>query len=156
MAISRTARQGKDQQVLEGISKDLQGIPTIALGATTYTPDSLAAFIQDRIDLANAVGTTKATWLATVKAYSQMNAQAKIVLADLRNYLIASFGADSPKLADFGFAPPRRAMLTPEQKAAIVLKRNATRKARKTRGKKQKAQIKGEPSSPSSLPSLSS
>ena len=120
-------------------------MPTLLLGATTYTPQSLAAFIQSRIDLANAAVTTRAHWRATVASYLAVNAQAKVVLQDLRNVLIAAFGATSPKLAAFGFAPPRRATLTPEQKAAAAAKRLATRKARKTTGKKQKAQVKGTP-----------
>ncbi len=144
MTVSRTTIQGKDQQVLEGISKSLT-MPILQLGATTYTPATLAAFIQSRVDLANAVVTTKAKWLATVKAYLDVNKQARIVLTDLRNVLIAAYGADSPRLADFGFSPPRSVTLTAEQKAAAVEKRNATRKARKTAGKRQKAKIKGEP-----------
>jgi hypothetical protein len=140
---SRTTTQGRDQQVLEGIRKDLQGVPTILLGTTTYTPATLAAFIQSRLDLANAIDTTRAQWLATVKAYNATSARAKIVLNDLRNYLIAAFGADSPTLADFGFSAPRKATLTPEQKAAAIEKALATRKARKTLGKRQKARIKG-------------
>jgi hypothetical protein len=144
MTTSRTTIQGKDQQVLEGINKSLT-IPTLLLGSTSYTPATLAAFIQHRIDLANAVGTTKATWLATVREYAKVSKQAAIVLADLRNALIGAYGADTPKLADFGFSPPRSVTLTPEQKAATVAKRNATRKARKTAGKRQKAKIKGEP-----------
>jgi hypothetical protein len=135
--------QGRDQQVLEGIHKALQGVPTLVLGATTYTPATLAAFIQSRVDLANAVDTTRAQWLATVKAYDEASARARIVLNDLRNYLIAAFGADSPTLADFGFSAPRKAALTPEQKAAAIEKALATRKARKTLGKRQKARIRG-------------
>jgi hypothetical protein len=100
--LSRTTLQGRYQQVLEGISKSLT-IPTLILGATTYTPATLAAFVQSQIDLANAVGTSKANWLATVKAYMDAHKHAAIVLADLRNAIIAAYGADSPRLADHPF-----------------------------------------------------
>jgi hypothetical protein len=149
---SRTTTAGQDQQVLEGIQKDLQAMSTLTLGATTFTPDSLATYIQRRIDLANAVVTAKASWLAAAKAYEAMNKEARVVVRDLRNMVIAAFGADSPKLADFGFAPPRRPTLTPEQHAAAARKRAATRKARKTMGKRQKAKITGE--SPTAQPAI--
>ncbi len=115
----------------------------LPLGATTYTPGSLAAFIQSRIDAANAVNTTKASWLAAVKTYEAINAQAKVVVSDLRYLVMAAFGPTSPKLADFGFKPPNLAVLNSEQKAAAAQKRLATRLARQTRGKRQKAKIKG-------------
>ena len=92
--------------------------------------------------MANAVVTSRAHWLDTVKTYAAMNAQARVVVQDLRNWLIATYGAGSPRLSDFGLSAPRRATLTPEQKAAAVAKRNATRKARKTAGKRQNAKIK--------------
>ncbi len=139
---TRTSTQAKDAQIIEGINQDLQTMSTLPLGATTYTPGSLVAFIQSRIDAANAVNTTKANWLAAVKAYEAINTQAKVVVSDLRYLVMAAFGPTSPKLADFGFSPPILAVLTSEQKAAAAQKRAATRRARLTRGKRQKAMIK--------------
>jgi hypothetical protein len=141
--ISRTTTQAKDQQILQGISTDLQTMSTLPLGATTYTPGSLAAFIQSRIDAANAVNTTRASWLAAVKTYEAINTQAKAVVSDLRYLVMGAFGPTSPKLADFGFSPPKQATQTQEAKAAAAQKRAATRKARRTLGKRQKAKIKG-------------
>jgi hypothetical protein len=58
--------------------------------------------------------------------------------------IIGRFGADSPVLADFKMAPRKKAVLTPEQKAAAVEKRMATRRARGTMGPKAKLKITGE------------
>jgi hypothetical protein len=143
MTLARTTIQGRDQQILKGIALDLQSMPVLHLGAMTFSPSSLSAYVQRRIDLANAVETSRAAWLATVEAYDEMNAQANVVVQDLRNLVIAAFGEDSPKLADFGFAPPKRPNLSPEQKAIAAQKRNATRKARRTMGARQRAEIKG-------------
>jgi hypothetical protein len=142
---SRTTTIGRDQQVLQGIADELQSIPTLPLGATSFTPASLAAFIQSRIDLANAVVTARAQWRDTVATYDAASALAAVVLRDLRNFIIGAFGPTSPKLAAFGFSPPKQTTWTPEQKAAAAAKRLATRKARKTLGKKQKAKVKGTP-----------
>jgi hypothetical protein len=101
------------------------------------------AFIQSRIDAANAVATAKANWLNAAATYKTINAQAVIVVRELRNLVIGIFGASSSKLADFGFAPSKRTPLTPAKKAAAAVKRAATRKARGTMGKKQKLAITG-------------
>ena len=47
--VSRTTTQGKDQEVLNGIHKELQSMQTMHLGSETYTPQTLADFIQSRI-----------------------------------------------------------------------------------------------------------
>ncbi len=103
MTISKQSTQSRDQQILAGIQKDLQNVPSLLLGGTTYTPGSLAAFIQSRIDAVNQVATAKANWLNAVKTYQAINKEAKPVVRDLRNFLLAAFGENSPVLADFGF-----------------------------------------------------
>ena len=51
------------------------------------------------------------------------------------------FGDQAEPLADFGMSPPKVHTPTVEQKASSVVKGKATRQARHTMGKKQKAQI---------------
>jgi hypothetical protein len=140
---NRTSAQGKDQQVIVGIKTDLQTMSSLPLGGTTYTPSSLVAFIQSRIDAANAVLTAKANWVNASKTYKQIDAQATVVVRELRNLVIGAFGASSPKLADFGFVPTTRKVQTPQEKATAALKRKATRVARGTKGKVAKLAIKG-------------
>jgi len=101
---SKQTTQTRDQQILLAIQKDLQNVPSLLLGGTTYTPGSLAAFIQSRIDSANAVATAKAQWLGAVTTYRAIDKEAKPVVRDLRNFLLAAFGEASPVLADFGLA----------------------------------------------------
>jgi hypothetical protein len=113
---SKQNTQSKDQQILAGIQKDLQNVPSLLLGGTTYTPGSLAAFIQSRIDAVNAVITAKANWATAVQTYKTINAEAKPVVRDLRNFVVAAFGEASPVLADFGFIPAR----TPATEPHIV------------------------------------
>ncbi len=144
-APNRVSTQGKDQHIIVGIKQDLQSMSSLPLGGATYTPSSLAAFIQSRIDAANEVLAAKANWLNASKTYEAINAQATIVVRELRNLVIGAFGPESPKLADFGFAPTKRKVQTPEQKAAAAVKRAATRKARGTLGKVAKLAIKGAP-----------
>ena len=140
----RRIKQGSDQQVLAGIEQDLQSMPTMYLGKTEFTPATLSAFFQKRIDAINLIVTTKAAWLGAIAAYHTLDQQTALVTRDLRNHVIAAFGADSEKLQHFGFSAPKKRQLSEEASRAAVLKRLATRKARGTLGTKQKAGITGE------------
>ncbi len=142
--VSRTTTQGKDQEVLNGIQTELQSMQTLFLGSETFTPQTLADFVQSRIDKANAVGTSHAAWEDALRAYDVVDKRARVVLGDLRHLVMAAFGRQSPKLATFGFPLPKVPTLTSEQRSKAALRAVATRKARKTMGKKQKALVVGQ------------
>lgn len=141
---NRTTTQARDAQVLHGLESALSTVSTVPAGGVYYTPASLGALVQSRIDAAHAVAVAKAQWLDAVHAYEAIDGTATVAVRGLRQYVTNAFGENSPVLAEFGFAPPARTVLTPEQKAAAVAKRAATRKARHTMGKKQKLAITGE------------
>jgi hypothetical protein len=140
---NRTTTLARAQQAIDGITKNVLTMPTLPVGAKAYSPAQLAALIQSRIDAANEVAARKASWQAAVTTERQLDKQVTVALQDLRNLVIGAFGPTAPELASFGFSPPKVATLTTEQKQAAVLKRNATRVARRTMGKRQKAKIKG-------------
>jgi hypothetical protein len=140
---TRSSQQGKDQEVIQGVQKDLSTVASLPLAGSTYTPASFTALVQSRIDAGNQVVTTKAAWLNAVKTYETIDTQATVAVHDLKQYVIGSFGAASSKLADFGFTPRKVVVLTPAQKAAAADKRAATRKARNTLGPKAKLKITG-------------
>jgi hypothetical protein len=141
--INRPTLQALDGQVIVGIKKDLQNVSILPLGGSTYTMVALEQLIQSRIDAINEVATAKALWLAKVAVVNELSPQVTRVVRGLRQYVINAFGESSPVLADFGFKPSRQATLTSEQNVAKAQKAEATRKARGTMGKKQKAKIKG-------------
>jgi len=140
---NRPVTQARDGQVIVGIKKDLQNVSSLPIGGTTFTMATIETLIQSRIDAANAVDVARANWLQATAKYEALNAQVTPVVRGLRNYVINAFGENSPVLADFGFTPPKKAVLTPEQNVAKALKAAATRKARGTMGKKEKLKIKG-------------
>ena len=140
---NRSVTQAHDGQVIVGIKKDLQNVSSLPLASSTYTMAALEQLIQSRIDAVNTVANAKANWHNAVAAYQAVNTQVTQVVRALRQYVINTFGPDSPVLADFGFTPPKKVELTPEAKVARAEKSAATRKARGTMGKKQKAKIKG-------------
>jgi hypothetical protein len=140
---NRSVTQAHDGQVIVGIKKDLQNVSSLPLASSTYTMAALVQLIQSRIDAANAVVNARAQWVDASATYETLNTKVTEVVRGLRQYVINVYGQNSPVLADFGFTAPKRAPLTPEQQVARAAKADATRKARGTLGKKQKAKIKG-------------
>lgn len=133
---NRAMTLGADVQIIKGIEKDLQAMPALYLAQQSFTPQTLAARIQQRVDAANAILAAKAAWLHAIDACHALDASTDEIVHDLKNLVVSAFGPTSPELADFGFAQRRRPVLTEAQKAAAVLKRAATRKARGTMGPK--------------------
>ncbi|MGD0525543.1 MAG: hypothetical protein ABSE49_10385 [Polyangiaceae bacterium] len=133
----RSTKQTKDQELIQGVQKDLQTMSSIPLGGTTYTPGSLVAFIQSRIDAGNEVETTRAAWLKAVHAYQAIDKQADVVVHDLKQFVMGAFGKASPKLADFGFAVPQAAAPTPEQQTGAIETSAATQKATGPKAKRK-------------------
>ena len=140
---NRPTIQARDAQVITGIGKHLQSLPSLQLMGSAFTPAELVKLLQSRIDSAGAVASSKANFHSTVAADRALSTRVTQVVRALRQYVLNAFGSASPVLADFGFAPPARATRTPEQKAASAAKASATRKARHTMGPKQKKAVKG-------------
>jgi hypothetical protein len=141
---NRATTQAHDGQVIAGVKKDLQNVPQLLLNGEAYTPASLVALLQSRIDAGNGVAVDKAKYVASIKAYRAISAKCTSVVGALRQYVMNAYGKDGTQLADFGFTAPRKATLTPEQKAAAVAKRAATRAARGTKGPRAKLSVTGE------------
>jgi len=141
---NRSTQQARDGQVIVGVKKDLQNVASIPLDGAPYNPASLVTLIQSRIDAANKVATTKAAWHDAITQYEALNAKTTAVIIGLKQFVLNTFGKDSPLLADFGFAPRKVTTLTPEQKQAAVEKRAATRAARGTLGPVKKLAVTGD------------
>jgi hypothetical protein len=128
MPVSRTTTLANDQTLLQGIATSMPA-PSLPLGKKVYTQSSLTTLIKTRIDLANEIDQAKASWVDAVQRYENLDLDARQVVRDLRNAVIAAYGGDSPKLAEFGFKPPKLAVRTPEEKALAAQRRKATRAA---------------------------
>jgi hypothetical protein len=77
-------------------------------------------------------------------ALRDASAKAGPVVRAYRRFLVATYGNATETLADYALKPPKaRAPRTSEQKAQAAAKLRATRKARATTSKKQKASIHG-------------
>ncbi|HEY4012967.1 MAG TPA: hypothetical protein VGM06_06500 [Polyangiaceae bacterium] len=69
--------------------------------------------------------------------------QEQAVRVRLKQALLVAFAGQVDVLADFGLTGRAVRVLTPEERVTMTAKAKATRAARHTMGKKQKAAIKG-------------
>jgi hypothetical protein len=134
---------GRDAQIVDGIQKHLQGVSSLQLAGTTYSPADLVKLVESRASQVAAVTAANATWHAAVAAEKELNAKLAPVLQGLRQYVFNTFGAAGTVPADFGFAATARKPLTSEEKVARAAKAKATRAARHTMGKVQKKKVTG-------------
>ena len=70
----------------------------------------------------------------------------------LKAWVRGEFGVESMEANDFGFPAPKKPTMTVEQKAQAVARGKATRKARRTMGKRQKEEIRGTIALPIAVP----
>jgi hypothetical protein len=139
----KVAVLGRDGKIVDGIQKHLQGVSSLQLAGSTYSPADLAKLIQSRASQVAAVSAANAAWHAAIASERELNAKLTATLRGLRQYAFNAFGAGSPVLADFGFTATVRKTLTPEENVARAAKAKATREARHTMGKVQKKKVKG-------------
>jgi hypothetical protein len=153
---SRKTTSGTDGNVITAIHTQLETVSVIPAAGKPYSPDEVAALVQRRIDLSNAIVTSRAAWLATIQQYDELSATVDLELRDLRNFIGAAFGDESPQAKAFPMLKfPKKVARTPEEKKAAAAKALATRKARKTMGRKQKLAIKGDVSGTTVTPTKS-
>jgi hypothetical protein len=150
---NRTLKQAADQKLIAGLGKHASTVPSFVVGNTTYKPADLVSIIQTRITAADTTLSTRATWQNALQAERDARARTRAVVSGLKQTLQVMFAGSLDSLADFGLAPPKPRVITPEKKALAAAKAKATREARHTMGKNQKKDIKGTvpaPATPSS------
>ena len=138
---NKATRQNANRKVVSGIKKHLSG--NVTLEGVKYTPTRLAQMFQEGIDIADATDQAAKSWHLAVATEKGNTQELSGVQTSLRNYASATFGETSTEFADFGFTPKTVTPVDAATKAEAVVKREATRKARGTMGKRQKEQIKG-------------
>ena len=133
-----------DQSLIDGFTKHAATLITMLVGGSTVKTSDLVTVLQARIAAIKLALTTKATFMAAVAAAHAEIANTAALVSGARQALKIAFAGQIETLGDFGLKPRKAPTpLTPEQKAAAVAKAKATRAARHTAGKKQKAKITG-------------
>lgn len=141
---NKATRQNSNRKIVGAIKKHLSG--SVTLAGVKYTPAKLAQMFQEGIDVSDATDAANRVWRAAVAKERATTQELSGVQTSLRNHVSALFGETSTAFSDFGFAPKQVTPVDVATKAEAVAKREATRAARHTMGKRQKEEITGETS----------
>ena len=140
---NRNAESTADQNLADGLSKHAATIMSIMVGGASVATTDIVTALQARIATAKAATLARATWQAAVQADRDERAKTKTLVSVTKQTLLGSFAGQVDTLADFGLTPRKPRVVSPESRVAAAAKAKATRAARHTLGKKQKAGIKG-------------
>jgi hypothetical protein len=140
---NQTTVQTRDAQIVAGIGKHLQNVPSISLLGTSYAPGDLTKAFQAQISALATLAALKAQVTAAVAAARTQDVDLSALSTALKTYLVNEYGKASPVLGDFGFAPHKVAPRNPVNKVIAAERLRATRKERGTMGPVQKAKIMG-------------
>lgn len=135
-------------------------LKSFTLAGEAATPVSLTAAFQADIDATSALDAAEASVAKLRMTQRLARAASRQLHVELKRYLVAVSGPEIVQIAqDFGYPPGKARKQTVASKSKQVALAKATRVARGTRGKKQKAAIKGvaaapaiEPTAPAAAP----
>ena len=137
--------QAADQQLLAGVEKRLMARPTFTVGGKAVKPADITSAIQSRLDARTAVLPAEAAFHKAVADAHAVLTGSHQFMVDLRDALHVEFARDAVALGDFGLKPRTRRAPKVKVKAAAADQAQATRKARGTKGSRQREAIKAEP-----------
>jgi hypothetical protein len=128
------------------------GNVSIPVSGTIMTASQTVAVIQSHLDAIAHVANLRAQLKAAIQADHALRATIKAAAICIRGYVAAMYGEQSTEYASLGFEPRKPAQKSAKTKAEAVDKLLATRAARHTMGKQQRAKIFGElPAAPATV-----
>jgi hypothetical protein len=136
-------RNNRDELLIAGILKHVGKNGSLIVAGKKYRVADIIALLQSRIDASQAVNDARAVWLAQVDAEKARIEETSDFVFSLRQCLAGTYGSSVEVLADFGLPRRKRRAMTVEEKATALAKGKATRKARRTMGKRQREQVRG-------------
>jgi hypothetical protein len=107
------------------------------------TPADLRAIFQRDLDAHHAVEHARAVLLTAIEDRKKADAERKKVDVVLKGWVQNRYGASSTEAQAFGYEPPKPRTTTVATKVVAIQKSAATRAARRTMGRAQRAMIKG-------------
>jgi hypothetical protein len=129
------------QTLVNGILANLKDVTTFEMGGGTYALADLISQFQQRIAAAEKTKASKTVWHTDVLSERQVAGATGPLRKVMQSFLVGRYGAQSPKLGEFGFSPGKPRKVSAQTKAAAAVKAKATRVARNTVGKKQRKEV---------------
>ncbi len=137
----------QEETVIAALAK-LTPDANLPVGGQPTASKDLQTQLQAHVDTMNSLSDAHAKVAQLVAQEKSQKAAVTPILSGIRNYAAGQYGEKSPEFASFGFTPKKQGIRTVETKASAVEKQLATRVARHTMGKRQRAAIHGVPASP--------
>src|SRR5258708_5940801 len=143
IAAQKPASESAYKALLKGIETELKDVTSFLINQIVFTKQSLMERFQARIDAAEKTNADRTALHTSVAAERTLQLEVMPLRKGLKRFLESRYGNSSAELQKFGLTPAK----VPQRRAATkptgVTKAKATRVARGTKGKKQKANIKG-------------
>ena len=152
MRSSKPTRSDRNRKAIVGVQKHYAALATVIIDGVPRTPASIVQTLQGSIDGADATAAAAATFHKAVEDEKQAIAEGNAMYQGLKALVVSQFKTSPETLADFGITPPSRRVPDAATVATAVEKRDATRAARHTMGKRQKEQVKGTVAAPAPAP----
>jgi hypothetical protein len=152
MPIAKPTRSDRNRTMIAGVQKHLASSPSVTLDGQVFTLPALIKVLQDEIDTADKTLAAEGAFHKAVAVETTAVAAGEPVFRALKAFVLNLFTGQTDVLGDFGITVVARQTPTAETQAAAAQKRKATRLARGTRGKRQKASIKGSAQAPTATP----
>jgi hypothetical protein len=140
---NKLIQSNADMSLLAGLQKHFASTASLTFGGASHTPAEIQTALANRTAATTATAAATTTFHNAVAEEKQVRSGTQKLVADFRAFAMSTFGDDLEALADFGLKPRKKAVRSPETQVVAAQKSLATRKARGTKGKKQKAAIKG-------------
>jgi hypothetical protein len=115
----------------------------VAINGRKHAHAEVVAVYQRSVDARAKVASLRAQLAEALEEVGSADAARLEADRALKAWVRGEFGVESAETNDFGFPPPKKAVLTVEQKALAVERGRATRQARRTMGRLQKEAIRG-------------
>lgn len=133
--------QAQYQAVIDGSNALLPGVDPFVIANQTIARAALLAQFQEGIDAAKATKAARIALSAAVAHERAVNATLTPLRSDFKTYAQGRFGKRAPELQKLGFVQNRTPKKSLKKAAAGVVKSAATRTARATKGRQQKAAV---------------
>jgi hypothetical protein len=140
---SKTSDIVKAETTLVAHLPSVLGKVSIPINGVMMTAAQIVAQIQSHLDSVTALDTLRAQAKAALASERTRQSTVKATVLCVRSYVTVMFGEQSAQYASLGFTPRKPTQKSAASKATAVAKTLATREARHTMGKNQKAEIHG-------------
>ncbi|HUB06000.1 MAG TPA: hypothetical protein VMB50_03320, partial [Myxococcales bacterium] len=124
-----------------GVAAELPPTVSLTINGVTMTGAQVDARFKSYLATFEAVDEAMKQYQTALAARRNIQLEVRDFYLQVKNAMIAYFGAQSPKLASFGIEPAKAKVTDSVKELLAAAKRQLTREARGTLGKKQKAAI---------------